>query len=116
MMTKKFQQLNGSWDHALAERHAAMARAVLVQAFTDYLAQHLAVAGVETLDQLPTDSWVMVVAAWFQELTRVTRNFNANVKGWPRAGLQDEPVGASDSLERVKELAALYRLGEMPPR
>ena len=59
MMSKKFQQLDGSWDHALAERHAAMARALLVQAFEDYLAQHLAIAGVETLDQLPTDSVVM---------------------------------------------------------
>jgi len=116
MMTKKFQQLNGSWDHALAERHAAMARAVLVQAFEDYLAQHLAVAGVETLDQLPADSWFMAGAAWFHELIRVTRNFNAAVKGRPRAGLEDEPVDAGGAPERVKELAKLYRLGEMPPR
>jgi len=115
MMTKKFQQLNGSWDRALAERHTAMAQTVLGQAFEDYLAQHLAVAGVETLDRLPTDSAVMALAAWFQELTRVTRDFNATVKGWPRGGLKDEPVDASDSLKRVKELAALYRLGEMPP-
>jgi hypothetical protein len=50
MMTKKFQQMDGSWDPALAERHAEMARDVLVRAFEDYLAQHLAVAGVETLD------------------------------------------------------------------
>ena len=51
--------MNGSWDHALAERYTAMARAVLAQAIEDYLAQHLAVAGVETLDQLPTDSVVI---------------------------------------------------------
>jgi hypothetical protein len=70
MMSKKFQQLNGSWDHELAERHAAMARAALVRALEDYLAQHLAVAGVATLDQLPTDSWFMAGVAWFQELTR----------------------------------------------
>ena len=90
-----------------------MARTVLVQAFENYIAQHLAVAGIETLDQLTTDSWVMAVAAWFQELTRVTRDFNAAVKGWPRDGLKDEPVDASDSLGRVEDLAALYRLGEM---
>ncbi len=30
------------------------------------------------------------------------------------ASLKDEPLDASYS--RVKELAALYRLGEMPPR
>src|SRR5437660_4167106 len=116
MMSKKFQQLDGSWDHALAERLAEMARAALVRALEDYLAQHLAVTGVETLDQLPTDSVVMAGVAWFQELTRVTRNFNAALKGWPRGGLGYEPVDASDSLERVRELAKLYRLGEMPPR
>jgi hypothetical protein len=115
MMTKKFEQLNVSWDHALAERHTAMAQAVLAQAFEDYLAQHLAVAGVETLDQLPTDSVVMAGAAWCQELTRVTRNFNAAVKGRPRGGLEDEP-DAEGAIQRVKELAKLYRLGEMPPR
>ncbi len=115
MMSKKFQQLDGSWDHALAERYTAMARAVLAQAFEDYLAQHLAVAGAETLDQLPTDSWFMAGAAWFQELTRVTRNFNAAVKGWPRGGLEDEP-DAEGAIERMKELAKLYRLGEMPAR
>ncbi len=115
-MTKKFQQMAGTWDHALAERHAALARAALVRALEDYLAQHLAVAGVETLDQLPADSWFMAGAAWFHELIRVTRNFNAAVKGRPRAGLEDEPVDAGGALERVKELAKLYRLGEMPPR
>jgi len=93
-----------------------MARAVLAQAFENYLAQHLALAGVEPVDQLPTYLAVMALAAWFQQLTRVTRDFNAAVKGWPRGGLKDEPVDASDSLKRVKKLAALYRLGEMRPR
>jgi len=108
--------MNGSWDHALAERYTAMARAVLAQAIEDYLAQHLAVAGVETLDQLPTDSWFMAGAAWFQELTRVTRNFHAAVKGRPRGGLEEDEPDADGAIERVKELAKLYRLGEMPPR
>lgn len=51
-----------------------------------------------------------------QELTRLARDFIAAVKGWTRGALQDEQVDANDLLGRVKELAALYRLGEMPSR
>ena len=89
-----------------------MARAALEQAFEDYLARHLAIAGAATFEEIPQDVGLMALVAWSEVFTRLSRRLAAVI----RDGVQDEPVDASDSLERVKELAALYRLGEMPPR
>lgn len=106
--------LDGSWEHALAD--ADMARAALERAFEDYLAKHLAVAGVTTMEQLPKEVMLMAMIAWSEVFTRLSRDFKALMTRRTRDGLQDEPVGARDWFGRVEELAALYRLGEMPPR
>ncbi|PYM90239.1 MAG: hypothetical protein DME04_23520 [Candidatus Rokuibacteriota bacterium] len=104
---------DGSWDHALAERYVAMASAALLQAAEDYTAQCLVIAGVATVEQLPTETGVMAAVAWSQGLGRLLRNFNIAVKGRPHGSLDEEPADVTDCLRRVAERAALYRLGEM---
>jgi hypothetical protein len=112
MMSQKFQQVDGCREHALAERLVEMARAALEQAFEDYLARHLAIAGAATFEEIPQDVGLMALVAWSEVSTKLSRRLAAVI----RDGVQDEPVDDSEWVARVEERASLYRLGEMPSR
>jgi len=66
-------------DHALAERYATMAQAALGQVFETHLGQHLAPAGVETLSSCRGTQGSLLWRRGIQELTRLSRSFNAAV-------------------------------------
>ena len=104
---------DSSWDQALAECYVAMAGAALLQAAEDYMARCMVIAGVATVEQLPTETGVMAAVAWSHGLCRLLRNFHMAVKGGSRGSLDEESVLVRDLFRRIDERAALYRLGEM---
>ena len=88
-------------DHALAERHATIAQAALVQVSETHLGQHLAPAGVETLSSCRGTQGSLLWRRGIQELTRAVAELQR--RGDRPGAVSRTSSGARDQVGRQED-------------